>query len=118
MDKNKVLERNKLISKSQKEFKPLKKNIYMNRKKYILKDEDAYICECVRPQVKKGKSILNMTENELFGCGDRCSNQLISWDCVAHLCPCKESCRNRRFQLQHHAYVFPIKTENRVFNKF
>ncbi len=114
MDKHKVSERNKLINKSMKEFKFIKKNIYINRKKYVLKDEDAYICECNRPKIKKGKEISKFSENELFGCGDRCSNQLISWDCVAHLCPSKESCRNMRFQLQQHAYVYPIKTENRV----
>ena len=118
MDKNKVAERNKLINKSLKEFKLIKKNIYINRKKYILKDEDAYICECPRPHIKIGQDISKMTENELFGCGNRCSNQLISWDCVAHLCHCEESCRNRRFQLQQHAYVYPVKTENRVNNYF
>ena len=100
MDKYKVNERNKLINKSMKEFKFIKKNIYINRKKYLLKDEDAYICDCKKPQVKKGQDISKLSEDDLFGCGHRCSN--------------------RRFQLQQHAYVYPVKTENRVNiqNKF
>ena len=92
----------------------------MNRKKYILKDEEAYICECSRPIVKKGQDISKLPENEMFGCGDRCSNKLISWDCVSHLCPSGDSCKNRRFQVHQHSDVYPIKTENRVnyFNNF
>jgi hypothetical protein len=114
MDKYILMERKMLHKQSLKEFDLIKKNIYINRKKYILKDEDAYICECIGPKVKKRQDISKLSEDHLFGCGDRCSNQLISWDCVAHLCPSGESCRNRRFQLHQHSDVFPVKTDNRV----
>jgi hypothetical protein len=103
-----------------KEFTHIKKNIYIDRKKYAFCDDDAYLCECKKkPVSKKDLEILDLLdidhkkEDEFFGCGKTCVNRLVSSECVEHLCPAGVSCRNRRFQQHLYSEVYPVKTENR-----
>jgi hypothetical protein len=103
-------ERNKLLKMSMKEFTHIKKNIYIDRKKYPFLEEHAMMCSCDRP---KGKGTF---EDDLFGCGKSCLNKMVSTECVETLCPSGKACRNRRFQLHEYAEVFPVKTDDRVKN--
>ena len=120
IDKETKLKREQLIKLSEKQFSKINQNIYYGRKKYAFTDDDAFICNCNPKKYtsSEAKKIIeshyeNKHENELFGCGNNCVNNQISWECVEHLCPCKASCRNRKFQNHEYADVYPIKTENR-----
>ena len=117
--KEKLEERRRLYQLSLKEYTPIKKNIYMDRKKKINDYEDEPQCFCkpnyftpseveeiLRTQYK------DRTEDELFGCKEKCINRNIYLECDEN-CKCGISCRNRVFQRQEYADVYPIKTENR-----
>ena len=115
-----IEERNKLTLLSQKEYKPIKKNIHMGDKKNTNVDEEnEYECYCQpkRFTQKEANEIIEngykgKTEDELFGCGKSCLNKCIFWECDEN-CRCGVSCRNRKFQNHEYADVYPIKTENR-----
>ena len=110
---------------SQKEYTLIKKNIFIDRKKYQITDDDTYICQCEKPIQKKknNKYVLIKLNNvnfsiipeESFGCyGKECINQFISTECIVKLCHAGKLCRNRRFQLHHYSEVYPKRTEERV----
>ena len=40
---------------SYKEFTLIKKNIYLDRKKYPFTDDEAFICSCEKPSTKKNE---------------------------------------------------------------
>ena len=119
MSKEKLEYRKNLYQMSLKEYNPIKKSIYMDRKKNSnLLDEEDFQCSChpnkftqsevdeiLRSQYK------DKTEDELFGCG-KCINKIIFTECDEN-CPCGVSCRNRKFQNHEYAEVYPIKTEDR-----
>ena len=120
IDQETKIKRNNLIKQSKKEFTEITKNIYYGRKKYAFTDDDAYVCNCTPKKYtsSEAEKIIesnyeNKHENELFGCGNTCVNKSIFWECIENLCPCKASCRNRKFQNHEYADVYPIKTENR-----
>ena len=113
-------ERKRLYQLSLKEYIPIKKNIYIDRKKKSNYDyEDGLQCSC-KPNYFTSAEIEEIlrtqykdrTEDELFGCREKCMNRAIYLECDEN-CPCGESCRNRAFQRQEYADVYPIKTENR-----
>ena len=120
LPKEKLEERKRLFQLSLKEYTPIKKSIYMDRKKKNTYDyEDSLQCICkpnlftpseveeiIRTQYK------DKTEDELFGCIEDCQNRAIFLECDEN-CKCGISCRNRFFQRQEYADVYPIKTENR-----
>ena len=120
LPKEKLEERKRLYQLSLKEYTPIKKSIYMDRKKKNTYDyEDSLQCICkpnlftpseveeiIRTQYK------DKTEDELFGCIEDCQNRAIFLECDEN-CRCGISCRNRFFQRQEYADVYPIKTENR-----
>ncbi len=110
MQKTVLQERQRLLKMSLKEFAPIKKNIYIDRKKYPFLEDHAMQCSCDKP---KGKG---SNEDEIFGCGKSCINKMVSTECVETLCPAGKACRNRRFQLHQYAEVYPIKTNNRVIS--
>jgi hypothetical protein len=105
-------ERNKLLKMSIKEYQPIKKNIYIDRKKYPFLEDHAMLCSCDRPRRKTGG------EDEMFGCGKSCLNKMVSTECVETICPSGRACRNRRFQLHEYAEVYPVKTDDRVIKIF
>jgi hypothetical protein len=112
--------RAKFMKQSFKDFTPIKKNIYIDRKKYTLNDDDAYQCTCEQAGVEKisVEPLMNQVldqkkEDEFFGCGTKCLNKLVFAECVENLCRSGVSCRNRRFQQQLYSEVFPLLTENR-----
>jgi len=120
LPKEKLEERRRLYQLSLKEYTPIKKSIYMDRKKKSNYDyEDGLQCSCqpilftpseveeiIRTQYK------DKTEEELFGCRGKCVNRAIYLECDEN-CKCGASCKNRAFQRQEYADVYPIKTENR-----
>ena len=120
LPKEKLEERRRLYQLSLKEYTPIKKSIYMDRKKKINYDyEDSLECIC-RPKLftpSEAEEIVNSqykdkTEDELFGCIEGCQNRAIFLECDEN-CRCGVSCRNRAFQRQEYADVYVIKTENR-----
>ena len=122
IEKSKIAERNKLKKQSLKEFTQIKKNIYIDRKKYVFTDDEGYVCNCFPRKYtqSEAKRIIESgyegkTEEELFGCGRSCINKMVYWECVEHQCPCGASCRNRKFQNHEYADVYPIKTEDRGY---
>ena len=122
IDKAKLAERKKLKKQSLKEFTLIKKNIYNGRDKYVLSDDQAYVCSCFPRKYTQSEAnkiiesgYENKTEEELFGCGRSCLNKMVYWECVKHLCPCGASCRNRKFQNHEYAEVYPIKTKDRGY---
>ena len=56
MPKHVINERNKLIKQSYKEFTFIRKNIYLDRKKYPFTEEDAFVCQCEKPTPKKNET--------------------------------------------------------------
>jgi hypothetical protein len=108
MPKHIIEERNKLLKMSIKEYTPIKKNIYIDRKKYPFLEEHAMMCSCDKPKCK------GTSEEDLFGCGKTCLNRMVSTECVETICPSRRACRNRRFQLHEYAEVYPVKTDDRV----
>ena len=119
MSKEKLEQRRKLYNLSLKEYNPIKKSIYMDRKKNTnFADDDNYQCSC-RPNKFTQSEVdeilrthyQDRTEDELFGCG-KCLNKIIFTECDEN-CICGISCRNRKFQKHEYAEVYPIKTENR-----
>ena len=119
MPKEKLEYRKNLYQMSLKEYTPIKKSIYMDRKKNEnFTDDDDYTCNCKPKKFTQSEvdEILrtqykDYTEEELFGCGV-CINKFIFTECDES-CPCGVSCRNRKFQNHEYAEVYPIKTENR-----
>jgi hypothetical protein len=107
MPKSVLQERQRLLKMSLKEFTPIKKNIYIDRKKYPFLEDHAMQCSCDKP---KGRG----NEDEMFGCSKACINKMVSTECVETICPAGRACRNRRFQLHQYAEVYPVKTINRV----
>jgi hypothetical protein len=105
-------ERNKLLKLSMKEFTHIKKNVYIDRKKYPFLEEHAMMCSCDRPKPK------GASEDDMFGCGKACLNKMVSTECVETICPAGKACRNRRFQLHEYAEVYPVKTKDRVIYIF
>lgn len=68
------------------------------------------ICNCKPPrEIKTGDYEGLLT----IGCGRRCLNRIVSTECCASFCPSEDRCTNRRFQLQQHSQVYPIKTAER-----
>jgi len=109
-----------LHKQSLKEFTHIKKNVYIDRKKYAFLDDDAYICQCrkktlppINFEKDTGYIFHKKKEDEIFGCGPSCINRYVSTECVEHLCPVGASCRNRRFQQHLYSEVFPFKTGDR-----
>ena len=119
ISKEKLESRKNLYQLSLKEYNPIKKSMYMDRKKNSnFADDDDYQCNCVPKKFTQSEvdEILrtqykDKTEDELFGCG-KCINKVIYTECDEN-CRCGISCRNRRFQNHEYAYVYPIKTEDR-----
>jgi len=117
--KEKIEHRKELYKLSLKEYTAIKKSIYMDRKRNVnYTDDDEFKCDCKPKKFTKSEAdeILRTqykgrTEDELFGCGN-CLNKSILLECDEN-CPCGISCRNRRFQNQQYAYVYPIKTTDR-----
>ena len=119
ISKEKLEYRKNLYQMSLKEYTPIKKSIYMDRKKNAnFTDDDEFQCHC-RPNKFTQTEVdeilsthyKDKTEDELFGCG-KCMNKIIFTECDEN-CPCGVSCRNRRFQNHEYAEVYPIKTEDR-----
>lgn len=68
------------------------------------------MCDCKKPwEIKSGDYEGLLT----IGCGNRCLNRIVSTECCASFCAAGDRCTNRRFQLQQHAQVYPIKTYGR-----
>ena len=120
LPKEKAEERKRLHELSLKEYTPIPKSIYMDRKKNSNNDyEDGMQCFC-KPNLftpSEVEEILrtqykDKTEDELFGCREKCMNRLIFLECDEN-CKCGESCRNRAFQRKEYADVYPIKTKDR-----
>jgi hypothetical protein len=119
MPKEKLEYRKNLYQLSLKEYTPIKKSTYMDRKKNAnYADGDEYTCDCQPKKFTQSEvdEILrtqykDYTEEELFGCG-KCINKVIYTECDES-CRCGVSCRNRRFQNHEYAEVYPIKTEDR-----
>ena len=119
ISKEKLEQRKKLYNLSLKEYNPIKKSIYMDRKKNTnFADDDDFQCNC-RPNKFTQSEVdeilrthyKDKSEDELFGCG-KCINKIIFTECDEN-CRCGVSCRNRRFQKHEYAEVYPIKTEDR-----
>lgn len=53
MPKHIQMERARLMKQSMKEYAHIKKNVYIDRKKYAFIDDDAYVCSCDRPSSKQ-----------------------------------------------------------------
>ncbi|MCQ2818320.1 MAG: SET domain-containing protein-lysine N-methyltransferase [archaeon] len=107
---------------SLKEFTQIKKNIFIDRKKVQFTEEESFQCVCTPKKftAAEAKQIIesgyeNKREDELFGCGKECLNKMVTWECLEGICPCGDSCRNRKFQNHEYADIYPIKTENRGF---
>ena len=119
MSKEKLEYRKNLYQMSLKEYNPIKKSIYMDRKKNAnLLDDEEYQCTCQPKKFTQSEvdEILrtqykDKSEDELFGCG-KCINKVIFTECDEN-CRCGISCRNRKFQNHEYAEVYPIKTEDR-----
>ena len=120
LSKEKLEQRKELYQLSLKEYNLIKKSIYMDRKKNVNynTDDNSFQCDCKPKKFTQSEvdEILrtqykDRTEEELFGCGV-CINKMVSTECDEN-CRCGISCRNRRFQNQEYAYVYPIKTKDR-----
>ena len=78
----------------------------MDRKIKNIDYEDESQCDC-KPNYFTSAEIEEIlrtqykdrTEDELFGCREKCMNRAIYLECDEN-CPCGESCRNRAFQRQ------------------
>lgn len=103
-------ERNKLIDEAQRTFKPIRKTIYLERKQVKLSIDEIMMCDCGPPrEIKSGDYEGLLT----IGCGKRCLNRIVSTECCASFCTAGDRCTNRRFQLQQHAQVYPVRTAGR-----
>ena len=117
--KEKIKQRKELYQLSLKEYNCIKKSIYMDSKRNShYSDDDGFQCNCLPKKFTQSEvdEILrtqykDKTEDELFGCG-KCINKMVFTECDEN-CRCGVSCRNRRFQNQEYAYVYPIKTKDR-----
>lgn len=91
-------------------YKPIKKTIFLERKHAKLAVNEIMVCSCKEPiQITSGPYARLFTR----GCGKKCLNRVMSTECSVSLCPTGEMCTNRRFQLQKHVQLYPIKTEGR-----
>ena len=64
----------KYIKESLKHYHLIKKNKYIDRKKWFTQDDDIYTCNCV-PENKSYSS------SHSINCGEKCINKLISTEC-------------------------------------
>ena len=111
--------RKNLYQMSLKEYTPIKKSMYMDRKKNAnFTDNESFNCDCKPIKFTQSEydeimktQYKDYTEDELFGCG-KCTNKVIFTECDEN-CSCGVSCRNRRFQNHEYAEVYPIKTQDR-----
>jgi hypothetical protein len=97
-----------LLAYSLTQFVPLRKNKYLERKRYILSDHEAQNLQCTCEKMT-GKRAGNLHQS--YNCGDSCLNRAVSFECCPWTCPSGPYCKNRNFQLHQNAYVYPVKTE-------
>lgn len=91
-------------------YKPIRKTIFLERKHSKLAANEIMVCSCKEPvELTSGPYAGLFT----IGCGKKCLNRVMSTECSAIMCPTGERCTNRRFQLQQHVQVYPIRTEGR-----
>jgi histone-lysine N-methyltransferase SETD2/UMP-CMP kinase len=92
------------LRESLKYFTPIKKNIYLDRKRKLAKNDDMEPCFCRPKDEDDGIEHTNVSYN----CGERCLNRMISTECDDDTCNCGEFCLNRKFQKHDYAYVYPV----------
>jgi hypothetical protein len=102
--------RSRLTEEAQRLFKPIRKTIFMERKHVKLGTSDTMICSCKPPDMITAGEYKGLFT---IGCGRRCLNRVVSTECCVTLCPAGEDCTNRRFQLQTHVQLYPVKTPTR-----
>lgn len=103
-------QRCKLTDEACKLFKLIKKSVYSERKPVKLGSNEIMVCICKPPyRLPEGDLAGKLT----LGCSRTCLNRVISTECYMGSCPLGELCTNRRFQLQQHCQVYPVKTETR-----
>jgi hypothetical protein len=80
------------------QFNPIKKNKYLERKRYMLteKEATALVCTCERATARKNE---DRNPHQSFNCGNSCLNWCVAAECCPWTCPCGPYCKNRRFQL-------------------
>ncbi|CAA2988601.1 histone-lysine N-methyltransferase ASHH1 [Olea europaea subsp. europaea] len=83
-------------------FIHISQNELFGLKRKKLKEEDIAICECVYDET-----------NPESACGERCLNVLTSTECTDGYCPCRQHCRNQKFQKCEYARTKLFKTEGR-----
>ncbi|KAL2465347.1 Histone-lysine N-methyltransferase ASHH1 [Abeliophyllum distichum] len=83
-------------------FIHISQNELFGLKRKKLKEEDISICECVYDET-----------NPESACGERCLNVLTSTECTDGYCPCRQHCRNQKFQKCEYARTNLFKTEGR-----
>lgn len=104
-------ERLRLLAHSLTQFTPIKKNKYLERKRYMPTDKDANNnkCACEKLASKRSKGSADI----IYNCGTGCLNRVAHIECCSWTCPSGAFCKNRRFQLHQDAYVYPVKTEHK-----
>jgi len=84
------------------DFKIIEKNIYCERDRIKLPDEEVPVCDCFRiPGVP--------------ACDDNCINKLIFIECLQGYCPCGEDCTNQKFENQQYIEVDRFKTPKKGY---
>ena len=82
----------------------------MERKHTKLPTHEIMTCYCKEPRELTSGSYTGLYT---IGCGRRCLNRVMSIECSAAMCQAGERCTNRRFQLQQHLQLYPVKTDGR-----
>lgn len=96
-----------LMKEASREFHPIRKSIYLDRKQKAPTEDDIYVCECLR---SADATPAQLNDPELsFDCKEKCINRHICTECEAKSCPCGDLCNNRQFQLQQDRCVYPFK---------
>ena len=100
----------KCMEEASKLYKPIKKTIFLERKHAKLATHEIMVCSCKEPIEIQSGPYAGLYS---IGCAKKCLNRVMSTECSVAMCPANERCTNRRFQLQKHVQLYPIKTEGR-----
>jgi len=117
-DDPKDAERRKYWDQSLKTYTLLKSNVYLDRKRRVVTEDDIFVCECLKAKPAEALYLEIQNPHLSYNCGERCINRYMCTECDGESCPCGKFCQNRRFQLGQNAKIYPKPTQGKGWGLF
>lgn len=96
-----------MLKEACREFTPIRRSIYVDRRPKPLTEDEIYVCNCLRSSTATPDQLQDSSLS--FDCKEKCINRKICTECEVRACPCGDLCNNRQFQLQQDRCVYPFR---------